>query len=207
MASHSVICFLVNLAFLSSCQGHGFLSGPVKGPEVSLPSLQAELNGVLHEVLGQGHGVEQKRLATIRATLEPMFRALPHNNKGHLSGPVMRYAVRRYFSQRNAWIVKGFEPHADLVNTSTMNTSCTSENILQGKVPAYIRSVLEEKFDYGGFAFEDVVAMIAAVERLAFDEVVSSLETTYWLDDRSVKDALSTTEMLDVLSTFLITNL
>jgi hypothetical protein len=114
----------------------------------------------------------------------------------------MRYAVRRYFSQEHAWIVKGFEPHAELVNISDSST-----DIIQGKVPAYIRSVLEEKFSHNGFAFEDVVAMVAAMERLAFDEVVRSVESSFLLNDKSVMDTLNSNEMMEVLSSYLITSM
>merc|ERR1719230_2287291 len=175
MTSLSAVSFLVCLALLPSCHGQGFLSQKPQS------SIRAELKGVLDEVLGQGHGVAGSQLDKIRSTLQPLFRSLPKNNRGHLSGPVMRYAVRRYFSQEHAWIVKGFEPHAELVNTSE-----TSEDILQGKVPDYIRSVLEEKFAHNGFALEDVVTMVAAVERLAFDEVVRGVEDCFWLNDKSV---------------------
>merc|ERR1719443_1660825 len=196
MASHTAIVFLIFSVLLPSCHGQGFLS---QRPE---NSIRAEIKGVLDEVLGQGHGVARSRLAKIRSTLQPLFRSLPKNNQGRLSGPVMRYAVRRYFSQEHAWIVKGFEPHAELVNTSE-----SSDNILQGKVPAYIRSVLEEKFAHNGFAMEDVVAMVAAMERLTFDEVVRAVEACFWLNDKSVMDALSLSETMNVLSSYLITTM
>jgi len=114
----------------------------------------------------------------------------------------MRYAVRRYFSQEHAWILKGFEPHAELVNASE-----SSEDIIQGKLPTYIRSVLEEKFAHDGFALDDVVAMVAAMERLAFDEVVRAVEVSFWLNEKSVMDALSHAEMMEVLSSYLITSM
>merc|ERR1719217_1651875 len=103
MASRSALFFLVFFALFVSCEGQGFLS------QKPANSIRAELKGVLDEVLGQGHGVARSRLAKIRSTLEPLFRSLPKNNQGRMSGPVMRYAVRRYFSQEHAWIVKGFE--------------------------------------------------------------------------------------------------
>jgi len=196
MSSYTALFSLVAIALLSSsCYGQGFLS---QKPEFSSASLRAEVKGVLGEVLGAGHGVAHSRLASIRATIAPIFQALPKNNKGHLSKAVMRYAVRRYFSQQYAWIVKGFEPHAELVNTSD------SANVLHGKLPAFLRSVFEEKFAHEGFALDDVVSMVAAVERLTFDEVVRMVESSYWLNDMSVMDELSNTEMMDVLSSYLI---
>jgi len=49
--------------------------------------------------------------------------------------------------------------------------------------------------------------MVAAVERLAFDETVRSVESSFWLNDKSMMDALSHTEMMDVLSSYLITSM
>jgi hypothetical protein len=186
MASHSALFFLVFFGLFPPCEGQGFLS------QKPANSIRAELKGVLDEVLGQGHGVARSRLAKIQSTLQPLFRSLPTNKQGRLSGPVMRYAVRRYFSQEHAWIVKGFEPHAELVNTSE-----TSDDVIQGKLPAYVRSVLEEKFAHNGFALEDVVAMVAALERLTFDEVVRTVEASFWLNDKSVMDGLSLSETMD----------
>jgi hypothetical protein len=196
MCSQATLFFLFVLVAFPECRAQGFLR---QKPQ---HSIREELKGVLDEVLGQGHGVAGSRLAKIRTTLAPLFRSLPKNKKGHVSGPVMRYAVRRYFSQEHAWIVKGFEPHAELVNTSE-----SSEDILEGKVPAYIRSVLEEKFAHDGFALEDVVAMVAAMERLTFDEVVRGVEDCFWLNGKSIMDSLSISETMDVLSSYLITSM
>merc|ERR1719335_1617405 len=78
---------------------------------------------------------------------------------------------------------------------------------MQGKVPAYIRSVLEDKLAHNGFAMDDLVAMVAAMERLAFDEVVRSVEASFWLNDKSVMDTLDHAEMMEVLSSYLITSM
>merc|ERR1719261_1355295 len=139
---------LVLLAVLgvvtSDTNGGKFLGAPRK---MNTASIRAELQGILGEVLGHGHGIERERLDKIRSVLTPMFRALPKNNKGNVAVQVMRYTVRRYFSQQHAWIVKGFEPHADIMNIS----KDSDQDILQGKVPDYIRSVLEEQFSHQGF--------------------------------------------------------
>jgi len=198
MVSQKAIVLLVG-ALVSTASAHEFLAAQRR---VSSASVRVELNGVLDEVLGQGHGVADARLIKIHKTLDPLFRSLPKNSQGSVSVPIMRYAVRRYFSQEHAWILKGFEPHAELVNASE-----SSEDIIQGKLPTYIRSVLEEKFAHDGFALDDVVAMVAAMERLAFDEVVRAVEVSFWLNEKSVMDALSHAEMMEVLSSYLITSM
>merc|ERR1719159_953500 len=74
-------------------------------------------------------------------------------------------------------------------------------------MPDYIRSVLEEKFAHNGFALEDVINMVAALERLTFDEVVRIVESCFWLNNKSVMDPLSHTETMEVLSSYLITSM
>merc|ERR1719424_1839742 len=111
-------------------------------------------------------------LAKIRESLAPIFRALPKNRQGRVSSPVMRYSVQRYFSQQNAWVVKGFEPHAVAANISDADNS----NILHSKLPEYLRTALEEKFAHSGFSLEDLGVMVAAVERLVYDDVIRGVE-------------------------------
>merc|ERR1719324_2175436 len=166
------ICLLV-ISF-EGANGRAFLGA---NPELQAAAVRQELQGVLSEVLGAGHGVDSKELLKIKAFLSPMFRALPKNLQGHVSAPVMRYIVQRYFSERYGWIIRGFEPHAPTTNASEANAS---NHILQSKLPEYVRTALEEKFAHKGFALHDTAMMVAAVERLAFDEVVRGVETSFF---------------------------
>merc|ERR1719201_1892106 len=124
------------LALLPAVSAKGFLGSD---PELKAAQVQQELNGVLAEMLGQGHGVDLGHLKRIQEYLKPVFRALPKNGLNRLSAPVMRYAVQRYFSQRHGWIMKGFEPHAIMANVSEV---ADDSHILQSKLPSYIRSAL-----------------------------------------------------------------
>merc|ERR1719428_1291954 len=169
------------------------------GRKMNTASIRAELQGILHEVLGNGHGVDNARLNKIRKVLTPMVAALPKNNNGRLSAAVMRYTVRRYFSQQHAWTVKGFEPHADIVNVTE-----AGKDIIQSKVPDYVRAVLEEQFKHEGFALEDTVAMVAALERLAFDEVVKVAEHAFYLNSQPFNEQFNKVQLMDILSSYLI---
>merc|ERR1719214_53822 len=143
------------------------------------------------------------RLSKIHKTLDPLFHSLPKNKQGRVSGPVMRYAVRRYFSQNHGWIVKGFSAHEESGNAS----SAEGTDILQSKLPDYIRSILEERFAHQGFSLDAVVAMVASVERLAFDEVVRAVELAYYLNSYDRTQALSSDDLTEILSSFLITEM
>merc|ERR1719420_908822 len=117
MASQKILAVFLFAAVTFKSHGREFLGSK---RTVNSASVQTELNAVLAEVLGHGHGVVNTRLSKIHKTMDPLFRSLPKNNQGHISAPVMRYAVRRYFSQNHGWKVKGFNLHEEavLVNSS-----------------------------------------------------------------------------------------
>merc|ERR1719420_2902433 len=139
MASQKILAVFLFAAVTFKSHGREFLGAK---RTVNSASVQTELNSVLAEVLGHGHGVVNTRLSKIHKTLDPLFRALPKNNQGHISVSVMRYAVRRYFSQNHGWIVKGFNAHEEDMNIS----SAVDTDILQNKLPSFIRSILEDRF-------------------------------------------------------------
>jgi len=192
-------CFV--LALISGASGKAFLG---VDPNQRAKLVRQELEGVLDEVLGHGHGVNPARLAKMREALAPIFRALPKNNLGRVSASVMRYAVQRYFSQQHGWVVKGFEPHAIAANISTESNN---SHILQSKLPDYIRTALEEKFAHSGFSLEDLAVMVAAVERLTFDEVIRGVELAFKLNDREITEGLRFDAFMEVLKSYLITEM
>merc|ERR1719345_232914 len=112
--------------------------------------------------------------------------------------------VQRYFSQEHGWVVKGFEPHAIAANISD---TTDSSQILQSKLPDYIRTALEEKFAHSGFSLEDLAVMVAALERLTFDEAIRGVEVAFKLNKHEITDGLDFQEFSDVLASYLITEM
>jgi hypothetical protein len=163
--------------------------------------VREELQGVLAEVLGGGHGMRKAKIHRIERALIPLFGSLPKNHAGRISASVMRYAVQRYFGQQNAWILKGFEAHSVIANVSDFSDGA---HILQGKVPEYVRLMLEEKFASNGFGLQDAVGIIAALETLTFDEALRGMQTSFKLNSLSTADKLSDNQLLDVLTSYLI---
>jgi hypothetical protein len=194
-----MVCSLLSLAG-ADLHGQGFLA---KSPKVHADTILNELTGVLAEVLGHGHGVTEDRLNHINATLIPIFRSLPKNNRGHVSEPIMRYALRRYFSATHAWVVKGFEEHGDYA----FNASSSEVDILQSKVPGFIRSTLEQKFAHQGFSLNDMASMVAAVESLSFNEVVRAVELSFHLNSFEAGAILSEAQLQEVMASYLITEM
>merc|ERR550514_1621174 len=67
----------------------------------------------LENELGSGHRhFSESRLASIKAAVEPIFKAMPKNAKGKLDLPSVSYVLRRLFVERHAWFVKGLEPES-----------------------------------------------------------------------------------------------
>jgi len=123
--------------------------------------------------------------------------------QGHISAHVMRYAVRRYFSQTHGWIVKGFNAYEEDVNASRAADTL----IIQDKLPGYIRSILEDRFAHSGFSLDALVAMVASLERLAFDEVVRGVELAFHLNSYDIIAELTELDLVEILSSFLITEM
>lgn len=198
MAFHGASLFMLLLG-TQHIVTEGSTQGFLGKHRSDLESSEIELNGILGEALGLGHGVDQARLDKIRAVLTPVYAVLPKNKLGRVSTSIMRYAVRRYFSSEHAWTLKGFEPYAE-----DMNVSASITDILQGKLPDTVRSLLEKRFAHQGFALEDVVAMVAAIERLTNDEVISSVETAFVLNGLHKTESLSQSELDEILVSFLL---
>jgi len=193
MAVNARFMLVLFLNFVSAdLRGQGFLE---KRPTVHTSSIRSELDGIL----GQGHGVSQDQLTKINSTLLPIFRALPKNSRGHLSTRIMRYAMRRYFSSSHAWIVKGFEEFGDAINSTNDDT-----DIVQSKVPGFIRSALEQRFQHQGFALNDMVSMVAAIESLVFNEVVRGIMLSFHFNSFKMGAVLNKQQMSEVLGSYLI---
>jgi hypothetical protein len=192
MATQVMLVLLAALA--CTANGREFLGAKRK---IDSAAAKAELNGLLNEVLGHGHGFAESRLKKIHTVLDPMFKALPKNRQGYVSAPVMRYAIRRYFSQSHGWMVKGFNAYEDQTNTS-------EQEILQSKLPGYVRSVLEDRFADQGFSLDAVVALAATVERMAFDEVSRGVELAFWLNDIDRYQAVSREQLQEIITSFLV---
>merc|ERR1719379_2909742 len=94
-------------------------------------------------------------------------------------------------------MVKGFNVYEDQGNTS-------EKEMIQSKLPGYVRSVLEDRFADQGFSLDAVVALAATVERMAFDEVSRGVELAFWLNDIDRYQAVSREELTEIISSFLI---
>lgn len=138
------------------------------------------------------------RLTNVRSSIESMFVAAPKNMVGRISPVVVRYIAHRYFSRKYGWHIKGFEPYRD------NSTSLSSARILQTQLPNYCKKVLEGALASTGFTLEDTAILLAGVEQLVFDEIISTTEQAYQFNGIPTTERLSKDGMLTIVHSYLI---
>ena len=84
-------------------------------------NVKEELDGVLTEALGLGHGLSAAVQEAKTQEILPMFESRPKNVHGRISRDAMQYMVQRYFGHEHGWSIKGFDP------ASTANVSLGKE--------------------------------------------------------------------------------
>merc|ERR1719265_2406215 len=94
----------------------------------------------------------------------------------------------------------GLEPHGMQLNASEIH----DVSILQDKAPLLVENILESRQGDRGLAFTDIVAMIAVLEQLMFDESVTLLQAAYRLNGISDQDQISEEKLHQVLQSYLI---
>lgn len=193
-----VAALLACVPLAEATSGAGFLSQDgssarasssaiVTTEEIEL-SIRAAVDGMM-ERRGSVAGIP--RFFEIEASLFDTFQALPKNSLGRLSPRGVRYLVHSYFAKEHGWLIKGLEPHGNQGNVSEMHDVA----VLQDKAPALVEAALEARHSGQGLALDDMVMMVAALERLIFDGSLDLLRVAYELnmypsDDRVDRDAL-----------------
>jgi len=138
-----------------------------------------------------------KHIEDVQNAVKVMFTSLPKNQAGRISVDVMRYMAHRYFSDKYGWVINGFE-------SENANSSISEARILRSQVPEYCQRVLEGSLATTGFSFQDAAMFVAGVEQLIFDEVASSTELAYHVNDLQVTTKLSQHGLLDVIYSFMV---
>jgi hypothetical protein len=108
--------------------------------------------------------------------------------------------VHNYFAKEHGWIINGLEP-------DTMQEDVTElheVNILQEKAPAFVEGLLEARRSNRGLSLNDAVVMVAALERLIFDESIALLEAAYTLNGQDSGDKIDEEVLHEVLSSYLL---
>jgi hypothetical protein len=167
--------------------------------KVSQEAFKEEIMNAMGSILGCGGEADASKIAAVRAIVTPMWRATP-KTQNRIDRRSLRYLVHRYFMQTSSLMVRGFEPTRP-TNESHWGTA----DILSQMVPAYVESVLESKHNtQHGFALQDVVDMVLALDQLIFDSEGTLLENVYNHQRKLRQRSLSHQGLLQVLEEYLI---
>jgi hypothetical protein len=168
--------------------------------KVSVREVQADLQATLSTLLQGTAATPSKRVEAIQASAWKTFQALPKNSAGRLSPPAVRHIVHGYFAREHGWQIKGLEPHGMQLNVSHVH----DVNIFQDKAPLLVEGLLESQQSNRGLALNDIVAMIAVLEQMMFDESVTLLEAAYGFNGVSMQDEISSDMLHRVLQSYLL---
>ena len=190
-----VVASLVALCRAGSIRG----SSREEGRTISVEEVQAGLQAAMQTVL-DGDDDSRMRSARIEERVWQTFQALPKNDVGRLTPRGVRYLVHNYFMKEHGWLIQGLDPHGNQANVSEVH----EVSILRDKAPALVESLLEARRSNHGLALTDIVTMIAALERLIFDESLALLRAAYAFNDVSMFGEVEQSRVHDVLTSYLL---
>jgi len=179
--------------------GAGFLHGTNRSHFSVHGASISELHAAMSEVFGCGEQSNSSRLPGIRSSIEPIWRAIPKNQKGLVQWRLLRYVAHRYFMKQSSLMVRGFEP-SKMVNESNLG----SAHVLDSKLPSIAEKLMTGREAIDGFSIDDAVAMIAVLEQLIFDSESFLLESLYQQMGASISDRMSHKALSKLMEEYLI---
>merc|ERR1719163_874832 len=194
------LCLSINPCLAAFRGSQGGASPHSSSRMISTSEVESSLQLSLQEALGGGRETAAKRLADIERSIWQTFQALPKNEQGRLAPKAVRYVVHGYFAKEHGWLIEGLEPHGMRNNVTEVH----EVSILQDKAPALVEALLESRQSDRGLALSDVVTMIAALERLIFDESMELLTTAYDVNGQSVGSTVDENTLHEVLRSYLL---
>lgn len=209
-----ILCVCVGIGLYAT----GRLPRTIEEAEVAdkRPSLRESLTALL------GHDDAQTRhMADIKDKMVSPFHALPKNEQDQIGPRSVRYMVHNYFARESGWRFKGLDSLNDDLRKQAVTT--TGEGIqmqaltmtssfkdvddvgfLQDKAPELVRQLLAFRESDQGLSLDDVVVIVAVLERLIADEYSSILQAAYRLNLFSPHEVLNERSMQEVLTSFMI---
>mmetsp|Transcript_110733 Transcript_110733/g.319911 ORF Transcript_110733/g.319911 Transcript_110733/m.319911 type:complete len:580 (-) Transcript_110733:55-1794(-) len=197
--------FLVVLSQAANfaANGEGFLVGHRSPRQPSLLAgmgmQSAELQAALNDVIACSSGKERAHRETVKDAVLPIWRSMPKNSYDRVEWKSLRYIAHRYFMQRFAVMVRGLEP----IRQVNMSHAGGAE-ILSEQVPMVAKQLLNVSNEQHGFAFDDAVAIIAALEHVVFDTERGELEALYRKRGWDTRQSVSSLDLQMLLREYIV---
>mmetsp|Transcript_142659 Transcript_142659/g.251847 ORF Transcript_142659/g.251847 Transcript_142659/m.251847 type:complete len:555 (-) Transcript_142659:71-1735(-) len=196
MSHATFVACIVLFSATQSASGSGFLKLTSSASRISKEEVQISLLEEIESSLGTGSAA--KKIHQLEAQLAPMYAALPKNDHGGLSPPVVRYALHRLFVFRHGWFVKGLDPAGGSFNDSSPS------GMLKDQVPAYIQGLFEKRLDGKGLGLHELAVFAATIEHLIHNEAVGRLGDALKVHDILPTSPLTEAEADGVLDTYIM---
>lgn len=200
------VVLLAEVPYGKATSGAGFLSQDgartlASGSVVTTEELKLSIYAAVDGMMGGFNSIiGAPRFSVIKASLRDTFQALPKNSLGRLSPRGVRYLVHSYFAKEHGWLIKGLEPHGNQGNISEMH----DVTVLQDKAPALVEASLEARHSGQGLDLDDMVVMVATLERLIFDGSLDLLRVAYELNTYASYDRIHREALREVLVSYLV---
>merc|ERR1719414_2861817 len=117
--------------------------------------------------------MDPARLEPLEKELKPMFDALPKSEHGTLEPAAVRYALHRYFVQKNGWYVMGLEPAGQAWNSSAPT------DIMKSRMPTYIQGLFAQRLHGQGMGLRDLAVFAATIMDLVHHEGLTEVIELY----------------------------
>jgi len=168
MALRSGLIAFVSANLASQCHASDFLQA--RAEEVTLITKEDVEQTWLSELSDVSASA---KLRGIEDELRPMYVALPKNRYGSLEPSVVRYALHRFFVQKQGWYMKGFDPAGQSWTVTAPST------LMKDRAPSYIQSLFEQRMRGRGLGLEELAVFASVMSDLVHKEALQGLLRAY----------------------------
>jgi len=186
------LAIAVSMFLATTSSGH---IGPSEQDFINRDDVEMNLWADIENILSEGEATTNVEL--LENLLMPMYLALPKNEHGHLGHATVRYALHRFFAQRNTWFIKG-------LHNSSAPQSLSPNGFLEERIPSYLQALFEQRLDEKGFGLHELSVVASMVQRLVSNEVVKRLGDAYKVHGRLPTSKMKLKEMDEVLETYMM---
>lgn len=150
----------------------------------------------IESLLGQQS--TQGKLRQLEDALHPNYVSLAGGQRG-LKNAAARYSLHRYFQQRHGWSVPGLDPEGGAW------TSSSPAAILEGRAPAHLQRVFEDRLKEG-MDLHELAVLAATFEHLVRVETSARLEKAFRAMEIPLWALLTDPYFTDVLEMYMLIN-
>jgi len=145
----------------------------------------------------------QESLPFVQKDLDNVFRAMPKNGNGNLDPVTVRYAMHRYFVEKNGWFVHGVDPAGAHFNSSS------PISVLRDHVPSNVVAIFEQRLLHEGYDLMDLATLVAAVENLIMRNSHSKLKalSEMWGVQVAANTTATSAEVDKIIASYMATHI